>query len=56
LAKLEYPSLLANFRKCPFCSELFTVDSNTKIRQGSAILVAIVALVFTGLMYVQGMD
>lgn len=33
---------------------MFTVDSKTKQRQGFALSIALVALVFTGLMYFEG--
>lgn len=54
LTKLKHPSLFANYRRCPACAEAFTVDSKTKLRQGFAILIALVALVFTVLMYFEG--
>ncbi len=53
-AKLDHPSIFANFRQCPVCSQPFTVDSKTRLRQALAIIVAIVALIYTILMYFQG--
>ena len=54
LAKLQHPSFWAGYRLCPTCSEKFTVDSKTKVRQSIAILASLVALLLTGLMYFQG--
>ena len=54
LAKLPHPSLFATYRLCPACNKAFTVDQKTKLRQACAIVIALISLVFTVLMYLQG--
>ncbi len=56
LAKLPHPSLFASHRLCPKCNKAFTVDPITKVRQGVAIFIALIALLLTGLMYFEGTE
>ena len=38
-------------RQCPDCAKFFEVDPDTKRRQAYFIVLALVSLVFTGLLY-----
>ena len=53
LRELPHQGLLANFRVCPECGGAFTVDPDTKIRQGLFIAVALLSLVFTVFLYLN---
>ncbi len=54
LNELPHPSLFANYRVCPSCQELFTIDKDTKYRQVFSLVVALVSLIFTLLLYFEG--
>jgi len=56
LARLPHPSLFANYRECPECKDRFTVDTATKYRQALALVSAVVALIYTVLMYIHGSE
>jgi hypothetical protein len=53
LKELPHQGLLASFRVCPECGGAFTVDPDTKIRQGIFIFVALLSLVFTVFLYFE---
>ena len=54
LNQLPHPSLFANYRVCPSCKALFTVDKDTKYRQAFGLVVALISLIFTLLLYFDG--
>jgi len=54
LRKLPHQGMFKSFRICPGCGGRFTVDPRTKRRQAAFIVVALVALVFTLLLYYRG--
>lgn len=51
IRQLPHPGLFKNYRVCPACAGLFTVDRDTKIRQALFIAVALISLGFTLLLY-----
>jgi hypothetical protein len=51
MKELPHQGMFASFRICPGCGKLFAPDSDTKIRQGLFIVVALVSLAFTLFLY-----
>jgi uncharacterized membrane protein len=51
IRELPHPGLFENYRICPKCSDRFTVDADTKIRQMLLIPVGLASLVFTLFLY-----
>lgn len=49
--ELPHQGLFETFRVCPNCEGRFTVDTDTKYRQATCILIAVISLVFTILLY-----
>ena len=56
LRGLEYPGLFKDYRVCPHCNGKFTPDTATKKRQAIFIVIAMVSLLFTVLMSIDGTD
>ena len=54
--ELPHQGLFDNFRVCPNCEGLFTVDTDTKRRQAICIVILLVSLLFTVLLYFKGME
>ncbi|MDX1456739.1 MAG: hypothetical protein R3276_04065 [Marinobacter sp.] len=53
LNELPHQGVWKNVRICPHCGGAFTPDPDTKFRQGLCIVVAIIALIFTLLLYYE---
>jgi transposase-like protein len=51
---LRHQGMFKSYRVCPNCGGHFTVDTKTKQRQAAFIIIALVALAFTLLLYLQG--
>jgi len=51
MRELSHPGLFDNYRVCPECDGLFTVDRDTKYRQAVALFIVLISLVFTLLLY-----
>jgi len=51
MRELPHPGFFANFRVCPVCSESFTADPATKLRQTLLLVVALVSCAFTVFLY-----
>jgi ssDNA-binding Zn-finger/Zn-ribbon topoisomerase 1 len=51
---LKHQGMFKSYRICPDCKGEFEVDSKTKKRQAICVVVALLALLFTGLLYYQG--
>lgn len=56
IRKLDHPGLFANYRVCPECGGLFTVDTDTKYRQAIFIVIALISLVYTLQLYFCGSE
>jgi len=54
MRELRHPGFFKNFRVCPNCQGKFTPDTKTKYRQAIFIFIAIISLVITILLYIQG--
>jgi len=54
IRELPHPGLLKNYRICPNCRGMFTVDTDTKYRQAFSILIALISLAYTLLLYFLG--
>lgn len=54
LRQLQHQGMWKNYRVCPACGGQFTVDAKTRQRQALALVLALVALVLTGLLYFRG--
>ena len=54
LNEIPHPGFFKDYRICPNCGGRFTPDPQTKRSQAKALVVAIVALVLTVLLYVDG--
>ena len=54
MREAQHEGFFKNYKKCPKCRGKFTVDRDTKIRQGLFIIIAIISLVITVLMYFEG--
>lgn len=56
MRELPHPGMFANYRVCPGCHGMFTVDDATKRRQLACLPVAIASLAFTLMMYYGSMQ
>jgi len=56
LKEVPYQGMFDNFKVCPSCGGKFTVDPDTKYRQAIFIFITLVSLVFTILLYFNGLD
>ena len=54
MRELRHPGFFKNFRVCPNCQGNFTPDTRTKYRQAIFIFIAIISLVVTILLYIDG--
>ena len=54
MRELSHPGLFENYRVCPNCQGKFTPDSKTKYRQAIFIVVAVVSLIITIMLYLDG--
>jgi len=54
MRELRHPGFFKNFRVCPNCQGKFTPDTKTKYRQAIFIFIAIISLVITILLYIEG--
>lgn len=51
LKELPHQGLCKSYRLCPHCGGRFTVDKDTTYRQALFIVIALIALLFTLLLY-----
>jgi len=51
IRELHHQGFFQSFRICPHCGGRFTVDIETRYRQAYCLLFAVIALVFTMLLY-----
>jgi hypothetical protein len=56
MRQLSHPGLFKNFRICPNCNGKFTPDLKTKYRQAICIFLAIVSLVLTIMLHINGTE
>ena len=56
MRSLRHQGMFKNYRVCPSCNELFTVDSATKRRQAAFIVVALISLALTLLLCFSGQN
>lgn len=56
IRELPHQGLFKSFRICPHCGGSFTVDIETKYRQAYCLLFAVIALIFTMLLYYRSRE
>lgn len=56
MRELRHQGIWASHRLCPHCAGAFVVDRDTRRRQAICIAIALLSLLFTGLLYFRGND